>query len=187
MKEVFIFSYGCDLDHNNIDVLVKERLMPYSDHRSYLRNEMPPKESDICLKYDVFDINRNKHKDNLYSLDKFYINKVRLEAFMYSLSKLKGDHIYANPNVRGHATVNLDNVEYTARVYGAVVDEVDDKRLVFLDEESLSNVELREKLPSLPSDLQFLTMPIEITLEERESLVSEWIQRIICEVKNKKK
>lgn len=50
---------------------------------------------------------------------------------MYSLSKLKGDHIYANQNVRGHANVFIENVEYTARVYGPIVDEVDDKRLVF--------------------------------------------------------
>lgn len=42
LKEVFILSYGCDLDHNNIDFLVNERLMPYSVDRAYRRNEMPP-------------------------------------------------------------------------------------------------------------------------------------------------
>ena len=177
MKELFILSYGCDLDHSNIDFLVKERLMPYSVDRAYWRNERPPKESEICLKYDVFDFNRNKHKDNLYSFDNFYINEIRLEAFMYSLSKLKGNHVYAHPNVRGHVNVDLDNKEYTARVYRSIEN---DKRLIFLDEESHNNVELREKLPSLPSDLQFLTAPSGITYEETQLFVSEWMQRIIC-------
>ena len=183
MKEVFILSYGCDLDHNNIDFLVKERLMPYSVDRAYWRNERPPKESEINLQYDVFDINRNKHNDNLYSFDKFYINEVRFEAFLYSLSKLKGDHIYAVRNMKGHVTVYLDNKEYTARVYMTVKD---DKNLIFLDEESHENIPLREKLPYFPSDLRFLTVSSEITYEEAQVLVSEWIQCILSELENKK-
>jgi len=31
MKTVFLLSYGCDLDHNNIDFLVKERLIPFDE------------------------------------------------------------------------------------------------------------------------------------------------------------
>jgi hypothetical protein len=33
MKTVFLLSYGCDLDHYNIDFLVKERLMPFAKTR----------------------------------------------------------------------------------------------------------------------------------------------------------
>jgi len=54
-KEVFILSYGCDLDHSNINFLVKERLMPFSHKKS-------PNETDICVQYEVFDVNRKKHK-----------------------------------------------------------------------------------------------------------------------------
>ncbi|MGE7919808.1 hypothetical protein ACQKM9_12770 [Viridibacillus sp. NPDC093762] len=183
MKEVFILSYGCNLDHSNINYLVKERLIPFSVNRAYWRNEKPPKESEICLIYDVFDINRNKHKDNLYYLDKFYINEVRLESFLYSLSKLKGNHVYAKPNVRGHAYVQIDNVEYTGRIYKTLEDGV---CLVFLDEESEHNIELREKLPFLPSGLHFLKMSNDLSLEDSNTLVAEWIQRIINEVGNKK-
>lgn len=176
MKEFFILSYGCDLDHNNIDFLVKERLMPYSVNRTYLQNKKHmPKESDVCLYYDVFDINRNKHKDNIYYVDKFYINEVRLKAFMYSLSKLKGNHIYANPKVRGHSYVSIDNVEYTGRVYESLVDK---NRLVFLDEESSENIELRNKLPLLPRELHFLTIPNGVSFEKSDLLVANWIKKI---------
>ncbi|MGE7919815.1 hypothetical protein ACQKM9_12810 [Viridibacillus sp. NPDC093762] len=182
MKEVFILSYGCDLDHSNIDYLVKERLMPFSVERAYWRKEKPPKESDICLYYDVFEINRNKLNKGYYG-NTFYINEMRLESFMYSLSKLKGNHVYGNPNVRAHAYVFIDNVEYTGRIYESLVDN---EYLVFLDEESLNNIELREKLPSLQRELHYLSMPKGLSLEERDLLVAEWIRRIISEVKKEK-
>lgn len=184
MKEFFILSYGCNLDHNNIDFLVKERLMPYSSNKAYRKNKKYlPKASDICLSYDVFDINRNKHKDNLYYIDKFYINEERLKAFMYSLSKLKGNHIYAAPNVRGHVNVSIDDVEYSARVYSTLSKN---DSIVFLDEEGSANAELRERLPFLPTELHCLTISDDVSFEESDLLVIEWIQRVISEVKSMK-
>ncbi|WP_155592260.1 hypothetical protein [Lysinibacillus cavernae] len=57
-EEVFILSYGCDLDHSNIDYLVKERLLPFS----HWHNNKTPKETAICVRYEAFDINPKKHK-----------------------------------------------------------------------------------------------------------------------------
>lgn len=174
-KEVFILSYGCDLDHSNINFLVKERLMPFS----HWHNKKSPNETDICVQYEVFDVNRKKHKQ-LYYGHKFYINKIRLEAFLYSLSKLKGNHVYANPQVRGHACALIDGVEYTGRVYESLEDA---QTLVFIDEDSTNNMPLREKLPSLRKELHFLKMPINITFEESDLLVAKWIKSIINEIK----
>jgi hypothetical protein len=171
-KEVFILSYGCDLDHSNINFLVKERLMPFSHKKS-------PNETDICVQYEVFDVNRKKHKQ-LYYGHKFYINKIRLEAFLYSLSKLKGNHVYANPLVRGHAYALIDGVEYTGRIYESFEDA---QTLVFIDEESINNIPLREKLPSLRKELHFLKTPINIPFEESDLLVAKWVKSIINEIK----
>ncbi len=176
-KEVFILSYGCDLDHSNIAFLVKERLMPFS----HWHNKKSPKETDICVQYEVFDVNRKKHKQ-LYYGHKFYINKLRLEAFMYSLSKLKGNHVYANPQVRGHAIALIDGVEFTGRVYESLEDG---QNLIFLDEESTYNIPLREKLPTLPIELHFLKIPNNIFFEESDLLFGIWIKSIINEINKK--
>jgi len=173
-EEVFILSYGCDLDHSNIDYLVKERLLPFS----HWTNKKRPKETDICVRYEVFDINPKKHKQ-LYYGHKFNINKMRLEAFMYSLSKLKGNHVYVHPKVRGHVNVYIDDLEYSGRVYQTLVN---DQKLIFIDEESENNFTLREKLPKLQKDLHCLKMQSNITFEERDLLVTNWINRIINEI-----
>ncbi len=176
-KEVFILSYGCDLDHSNIDYLVKERLLPFSCW-TYKKQ---PKETDICVRYEVFDINPKKHKQVYYG-HKFYINNTRLEAFMYSLSKLKGNHVYADPRVRGHVIAFLDGVEYTGRVYESLED---DQNLIFLDEESIYNIPLREELPTLPRDIHFLKIPNDLYSEESELLFGNWIKTIINEINKK--
>lgn len=172
-KEVFILSYGCDLDHSNIAFLVKERLMPFSNWL----NKKLPNETDICVHYEAFDINRKKHEQLYYGHD-FYINKIRLEAFKFSLSKLKGEHIYVHPQARGHIETLIDGLEYTGRVYETLEDE---QELIFLDEESTNNIELREILPSLPRELQFLKIPNNTIFEEREVLFSNWVRKIINE------
>jgi len=174
-KEIFILSYGCDLDHSNIAFLVKERLMSFSDFYS----RKSPNETDICVRYETFDINPNKHQQ-LYYAHAFFINKIRLEAFMYSLSKLKGSHVYLNPRVRGHIEATIDGLEYTGRVYETLEDGAD---LIFVDEESTNNIELRENLPFLPSELQFLKIPKNTRVEERNLLFANWIQKIISETK----
>ncbi len=174
-KEVFILSYGCDLDHNNIAFLVKERLMPFSDWYS----RKSPKETDICVRYEAFDINLTKHKQ-LYYAYSFYINKTRLEAFMHSLSKLKGNHVYLNPRVRGHIEATIDSLDYTGRVYENLEDGED---LIFVDEESINNIKLRERLLSLPSELQVLKIPKNKSFEERNLLFANWIIGITPEIK----
>jgi len=176
-KEIFILSYGCDLDHSNIAFLVKERLMPFSDWYS----KKSPNETDICVRYETFDINRNKHQQ-LYYAHAFFINKIRLEAFMYSLSKLKGSHAYLNPRVRGHIETTIDGLEYTGRVYETLEDG---EELIFVDEESTNNIELRDNLPFLPNELQFLKIPKNTSFEERNLLFANWIQKIISEIKKK--
>lgn len=176
-KEVFILSYGCDLDHSNIAFLVKERLMSFSNWYS----RKSPKETDICVRYEAFDINRNKHQQ-LYYGHEFYINKIRLEAFMHSLSKLKGSHVYLNPLVRGHIEATIDGLEYTGRVYETLEDG---QQLIFIDEESTNNIALRDKLPSLPKDFQYLKIPKDTNFEESYSLFSSWIQSIISKPKKK--
>ena len=146
-KEIFILSYGCDLDHSNIAFLVKERLMPFSDFYS----KKLPNETDICVRYETFDINPNKHRE-LYYAHAFFINKIRLEAFMYSLSKLKGSHVYLNPRVRGHIKATIDGLEYTSRVYGTLEDR---ETLIFIDEESTNNIELRGNCRFYQSNCNF--------------------------------
>lgn len=176
LKTIFLLSYGCNLDHNNIDFLVKERLMPFTKYKGNKPNKTIPRTPEILLIYDVYDVNRNKHVDNKYYLEEFFISETRLQAFEYSLSKLKGHHMQCRPYARGHYNVFIDGKEYSSRVYQTLSS---DNELFFLDEETFHNIGLREKSHNLPSELQWLTLPQKLDPADRGSAISNWIQKII--------
>lgn len=176
LETVFLLSFGCDLDHSNIDFLVKERLMPYAITE---KNEMKMKNSKhlaVRMMYDVYDVNRNKHVDNKYYLEEFIISEAHLLAFEYSLSKLKGNHIRCRPYARGHYDLTINEKEYSTRVYQKLSD---DNELFFIDEESIHNISIRKKTHKLPSELQWLMLPKDIKTNERESSINEWMQTVL--------
>ncbi|WP_251659725.1 hypothetical protein [Sporosarcina aquimarina] len=173
---MFLLSYGCDLDHSNIDFLVKERLMPFAIKREDKTKRRNVKDLTIHLMYDVYDVNWNKHEDNKYYLEEFLISETHLLAFEYSLSKLKGNHSRCRPYARGHYDLTINEKEYSLRVYQKLSG---DKELFFIDEESLHNTSLRIQNHKLPRELQWLLLTTEIETYEREAAIIEWIQTVL--------
>ncbi|MCM3237637.1 hypothetical protein M3589_07850 [Heyndrickxia oleronia] len=175
MKSVYILSYGRNLDYNHIEYLLKDRLMPYLELYNK-HNKNISKNPEIDLMYDTYDVNREKHKENKYVFKHYFISEAQLQGFEYSLKKLKGYHFRCDPRVRGHYTVTINNKEYSARNYKKLEPN---EELVFLDEEEYNNIELRKMIHLLPKSLHWLTLSTDLTIEERENKVREWIKTII--------
>lgn len=57
---------------------------------------------------------------------------------------------------------------------------------MFIDNEEMASERLREHLPSLPEELQFLRKKISLAIDESNSTIAEWIEKIIKEVELKK-
>ncbi len=176
LKTVFLLSYGCDLDHNNIDYLVKERLKPFARCEGNILNKKVSRHPEILLMYDVYDVNLNKPVDNKYYLEEFLINEAHFQAFEYSLSKLKGHHIQCRPFARGHYELSINGKKYSTRVYQTVAN---DKELFFFDQEAIHNTRLREKNHELPIDLQWLILSKDIDQTERETAIFNWINEVL--------
>lgn len=176
LETVFLLSYGCNLDHSNIEFLVKKRLMPYAITKENNKNKRNSKYITIRMMFDVYDINWNKHVDNKYYLEEFVISEAHLLAFEYSLSKLKGNHIRCRPYVRGHYDLTINGREYSTRVYQEILG---DNELFFIDEEAINNLSLRKQNHKLPSKLQWLMLPKDIEIAERESAINDWIQTLL--------
>ncbi|MGM7682637.1 hypothetical protein ACSVDA_10840 [Cytobacillus sp. Hm23] len=175
METVFILSYGCSLDHSNIDFLLNDRLMPFKKFYNNV-NKNISSNPEIKLIYDVFDVHSERHTENKYFLEEFYISKTQLASFEHSLIKLKGNHIRCRPNTRGHIYTYINGKEYTGRVF---VTSEHKKHLIFLDDESMDNAELRQKLHLLPEQLQSLVFSNDFEYKDIESIFTEWIQILI--------
>ena len=176
LKTVFLLSYGSDLDHNNIDFLVKERLKPFARCKGNKLNKKVSRHPEILLMYDVYDVHLNKHVDNKYYLEEFLISAAHFQAFEYSLSKLKGHHIQCRPYARGHYELSINGKNYSTRVYQTLSS---DKELFFLDEEEIHSSSLREKNHKLPTDLQWLILPKDIEQTGRETAIFDWINEVL--------
>lgn len=172
MENVFLLSYGCDLDHSNIDFLVKERLMPFA-HKENKMNKRNSNDLSIRMLYDVYDVNSKKHIDNNYYLEEFIVSEAHFLAFEYSLSKLKGNHIRCRPYARGHYDLTINGKEYSTRVYQKLSG---DHELFFIDDEAIHNIVLRKHIHALPNELQWLVLPKNIEDIKRECAIFDWIQ-----------
>ncbi len=177
MEKIFHFHYGRDLEHDHIDQFIKEKLMPYRKLRHNRPNLNITYTPDFELVLDIFDINKEKHQDNKYYLEFFYLTTNQFALFEESYSKFGGFHTWCKPNHRGHYYIHIDNREYTARVYVTL----DDRQIILIDDESIHNDELRRKVYRLPEELQVLILTPNERANERTShrLVEDWIKRIL--------
>ena len=133
---------------------------------------------DVLFQYDVYDVNLVKNQKISGSwISKYLISERQLDAFEYSLSKLnKGTSIRCNPNARGHIEVNVNDLEYSARVLATE----DIKMKIFLiDEESENNEMIRSKLHLLPTEMQLLIIDNGFSYEEKKLKVKGWIEEIL--------
>ncbi|MCB5235552.1 hypothetical protein [Niallia circulans] len=92
-----------------------------------------PSSPDVKLIIDTFDINKDKHIENKYSLEEFYLLSKQFEMFKKAFKKLKGHHISCKPNHRSHYYVYINQIEYTARSFVTI----DNKKVILIDDESI--------------------------------------------------
>ncbi|MFD4929190.1 hypothetical protein ACFWMS_09685 [Peribacillus butanolivorans] len=126
MKDYFLFTFGCNLDHSNIEYLVKERLesfvRPIMVNNNWTnQNPKIRKDSNIHFTYDVDD---KKHKENLYYIKDYYISEEQLCGFEYSLRKLKGNHIWCRPNTRDHFNMKIKEIDW-AYIYVTINNDIE--------------------------------------------------------------
>jgi len=177
MKRVLLLIYGCNLDYSNINFLEKDRLSRFEVEWDYVPCKLNEKR-DVLFQYDVYDVNWVKNQKISGSwISKYLISERQLDAFEYSLSKLnKGTSIRCNPNARGHIEVNVNDLEYSARVLATE----DIKMKIFLiDEESENNEMIRSKLHLLPTEMQLLIIDNGFSYEEQKLKVKGWIEEIL--------
>ena len=151
MKEKLLLIYGCNLDHSNINFLVKDRLSRFQVNYGYIPRKSE-KNRDILFRYDVYDVNLERHINSADGwFNDYLISECQFEAFEYSLSKLTiATIVRCQPNIRGHYEPIINGVEYSALIRRTN----DEKRdIVFIDLNSENNAMIRSKMHLLPSGM----------------------------------
>ncbi|MEK4535655.1 hypothetical protein NST21_09950 [Peribacillus sp. FSL K6-1552] len=182
MIDYFLLTFGCNLDHSNIEYLVKERLEPYvrpikKNNKWTDENTKIRKDSTIHFMYDVYDVNDKKHSENLYYIKDYYLTEAQLLGFEHSLRKLKGNHIWCRPNTRGHFNLKIEEIEYTGHIYVTVNN---DKEIRLLDREEPNS--LRGQIHLVPEKDQWVELPRSMTEEEKDKRTLNWIRESLIKV-----
>lgn len=164
--------------------MVKERLRPFEIKWGEIPRKVDPKRN-VLFQYDVYDVNveMNKRSGDVYFVyfHQYLISEDHLSAFEYSLSKLnKGIHTRCHLDARGHFYVEIDNVEYSART---LLPWDKETRIVFLDEDAHANTFIRSQLHLLPTELHYLILDRQLSYEEQELKVRNWIHQILLSCK----
>ena len=181
MKEELLFIYGSNLDHSNINFLVKDRLRKYQLKYNRIPSKIDTKR-DILFQYDVYDVNFEKHKISADGWCNIYlISERQLEAFEYSMSKINtGTIVKCKPTIRGHFDPVINGVEYNV-IMRRTADEKNE--IFFIDYNSENNKNIQGKLHILPSEMQFLIMDYGLSDEEQEIKVKKWVEQILMLIK----
>ncbi|MEK4536211.1 hypothetical protein NST21_12875 [Peribacillus sp. FSL K6-1552] len=182
MKDYFLFTFGCNLDHSNIEYLVKERLgsfvRPIIVNNNWTdQNPKIRKDSNVHFTYDVYDVNDKKHNENLYYIKDYYISEEQLFGFEYSLRKLKGNHIWCHPNTRGHFNMKIEEIEYTGHIYVTINNDIE---IRLLDREVPNS--LRGQIHLVPEKDQWIELPRSLTEEEKDKRTLNWIEESLIKV-----
>lgn len=177
MKEKLLLIYGSNLDHSNINYLVKDRLSRFQVKSGYIPKKTD-KNRDILFHYDVYDVNLEKYSLSADGWCNYYlISERQLEAFEYSISKLNtGTIVRCKPNIRGHHDPIINGVEYSALVR----ETADEKsEIIFIDLNSYNKEKIHRQLHLLPEEMQILIIDNRISYEEKEIKVKEWIEQLL--------
>ncbi|WP_010272128.1 hypothetical protein [Paenibacillus senegalensis] len=174
-----LLTYGHDLDHSNIDFLVRERLAPYFAYGIDYEHPSLQFGAEFILNYQVYDTNIKKWTPSYY-LNDYHLTSKQLSGFLYSLKKLKGTHVLCDPKVHGHHWMERDGVEYSTNVFKTVEEEY----LYFLEfnNEPIADEKYAERTRKLPKEqLSSLCLRVPSTLnyEERTEKVNNWLDRLL--------
>ncbi|WP_144513895.1 hypothetical protein [Bacillus sp. FJAT-22090] len=171
-----ILSYGCNLEYDLMNKLIKKHLASEIETRN---------EPCMEISFESYDANFENQDlgENFFNV--FKVDESRFIQFEMELKQLTGRHIRCHYNIRGHFEVQLDGKQFSTLVYKtldclAVYREaIEGQYLFFIDTESEDNEEIRHKMHLLPQNLQSLNLPIYFTEIQKEVYVKDWVRRIM--------
>ncbi|MBL3729711.1 hypothetical protein JIN86_08860 [Lysinibacillus sp. HST-98] len=175
-NQLTILSYGTDLDNQAIQHLIdKHLLIGAQEHGGKIME----------VKYDKYDSDIKKDLDGHYYTETYYVNERRLIEFEKELRKLSGKHIRCQFGVRAHFDVDLKGSIFSTRLYRTLDclsvyrEKIEGQYIFFIDNESIDNQMIRNKIHILPKKLQSLSLPINFTNSQKELYVKDWISKIL--------
>ncbi|WP_234032863.1 hypothetical protein [Paenibacillus faecalis] len=174
-----MLTFGCNLDHSNIDYLVKQRLSQLKGRlqEDYFNPKLN-KGAECILNYQVIDTNFDKISSKYY-LDDYHVTEAQKSGFKYSLDKLKGTHVWCNPRIQGHAYCVVDNNEFSFNVYQSL--EGMEYRFPQYDNVDYNaDIILRNNLHKMLEEDQYLQLPNNLSDDEKDEITIQWIQNLIA-------
>lgn len=177
-KRRFLLTFGCNLDHSNIDYLVKDRLSKFkgSIQKDYFNPDLK-KGAEIILNYQIIDINFDRISSKYY-LDDYHITEAQKNGFFESLNKLKGTHVWCNPRVQGHAFCEVDNNEFCFNVYESI-EGIEYRFPQYHNTHYNADLVVRNNLHKMSVEEQYLQLPINLSEVEKDEITIQWIQKLI--------
>ncbi len=177
-KRRFLLTFGRNLDHSNIDYLVKSRLSKYKGRiqKDYF-NPILQKGAELILNYQIIDTNFDRISSKYY-LDDYHITEAQKNGFFLSLKKLKGTHVWCDPRIQGHAFCVVDGIEFNFYVYRSL--EGQDYRFPqYYSADSNADPIVHSQLPKMPEEEQYLQIPSDLSREVKDEITIEWIKKLI--------
>lgn len=175
----FLLTFGRNLDHSNIDYLVKWRLSKYKGglQEDYF-NTVLNKGADIILNYQIIDTNFERRSSKYY-LNDYHVTETQKNGFMYSLNKLKGTHVWCDPRVQGHAFCVVDGIEFSFYVYRSL-EGLEYRFPQYYNDDSKADIFVRIHIDDMPEGEQYLQFPFNLSNEEKDRVTVEWIHKLIA-------
>lgn len=175
-NQLTILSYGTDLDNQAIQHLINKHLL------------LGVQEQDgkiMEIKYDTYETDIKKDLDGHYYTETYYVSENQLIEFEKELHNLSGKHIRCQFGVRAHFDVDFNGSNFSTRLYRTVDcssvyrEKIEGRYLFFIDNESIDNEVIRNKIHILPEKLQTLSLPINFTNSQKEIYIKDWISQIL--------
>ncbi|WP_018977159.1 hypothetical protein [Saccharibacillus kuerlensis] len=127
------------------------------------------------MNLETFDTCPGKPFESYYMED-YHLTQAQLDGFLYKLGKLKGTHVFGNPNIRGHAEVFRDELEFSFLVTHTLGGEA--LYVYYFGQSNGDELALR-LIPLLPPAERHLLMPIDEELSVVQRRLEEWVDRLL--------
>ncbi|WP_172195766.1 hypothetical protein [Saccharibacillus qingshengii] len=174
-----LITFGADLDHSNMDYLVRTLLKPYVSETLQTDYTHPVlrKGAELVLNLETFDTSPGRPFERYFAED-YHLTQAQLDGFLYKFRQLKGTHVFGNPNVRGHAEAVRGELEFSFLITHTLGGEALYVHYAGQTEGDGDKIALR-LIPLLPPEERHLLMPIDEIEPLRQQRLQAWIDRLL--------
>ncbi|MCQ4088909.1 hypothetical protein [Saccharibacillus sp. JS10] len=149
-------------------------LRPYMDIDS--KQKVIKKRSELILQVQTIDLNPKKPSYSYYT-NEYHLTMAQLDGFMYSFSKLKGQHILCDPNVQGHYWHSKDEMEFSFHLY--CTEEGSHLLFYQFGEDIMADGIIQKSINTFPESQRYLKFSKNLSQEEKEHSVEVWVEMMI--------